>query len=233
MSGITILNLGQAIALTGQEYVEIVQGDQSKKAQLFQLAQAVAIVQGVAPLTLSGGFALNFSLSAATNLTLPTSGTVAALGSAQSWTATQSFQGSGSSFGSLVYSEAQVSNVVNTAPAVTQAVYIGSGPSTIFIQNAANNFVFNLTFAAGVTLDSVLGSGQSARLDAMVLQGATPYVATAVQVDGNIGSVTVVWSNGGPPAAGGANGVDRYSFFIVKVAPATFYVLASVTSYTV
>ena len=62
----------------------------------------------------------------------------------------------------------------------------------------------------------------------MVKQGATPFYNSAVQVDGN--PVTPKWQ-GVAPNAGNANGIDVYTYTIVKTNTATFTVFASQTAF--
>ena len=64
----------------------------------------------------------------------------------------------------------------------------------------------------------------------LVTQGATAYYNNVVQVDGTTSGVTTRWL-GGAPTAGNASGIDSYRFLIIKVANATFTVLASVTQF--
>jgi hypothetical protein len=55
--------------------------------------------------------------------------------------------------------------------------------------------------------------------------GATPYYATAITIDGN--AVTPKWLGGTAPSAGNANSTDVYMIQIRKTASATFTCLAS------
>jgi hypothetical protein len=71
--------------------------------------------------------------------------------------------------------------------------------------------------------------GQTITVTFMATQGATAYYNSAVTIDGT--SVTPKWQGGITPNAGSANSIDAYTYAIVKIAAATFTVLASQTRY--
>ncbi len=103
--------------------------------------------------------------------------------------------------------------------AVTQAVLF-------YTSNAAANFTLNIRGNSGTTLSSLLAVGDSITVVFLVTNGATPYRPTAFQIDGS--AVTPKWAGGVAPAAGNANGIDAYSFTIIKTAATpTYTVLAS------
>ena len=60
-------------------------------------------------------------------------------------------------------------------------------------------------------------------------QGGTAYYASGFNIDGS--SVTVKYA-GGAPAAGNPNGLDVYSFSIIKTASSTFTVLGSLDAFS-
>lgn len=78
-------------------------------------------------------------------------------------------------------------------------------------------------------VNSTLAVNQSVTATVITTQGATAYYLNAYQVDGT--TVTPKWSGGSAPTGGNANGIDVYTFTIIKTADATFTVLASVTQY--
>ena len=89
------------------------------------------------------------------------------------------------------------------------------------------NWTFNFRGNAGATLDSILAVGQSITTEIMVQNGATPFYASAHQIDGT--PVTPKFAGGVAFVAGNANAVDQYTYKITKTAAATFVVLASLT----
>jgi len=150
--------------------------------------------------------------------------------SAQTFTATQTFNGSSSTFGVVMLDAAETVNVVAAAPSATTNLYMQSGSVQYYTSNAANNFVVNLAFSSGTSMNTALATGQSATSALVTTQSATAYYATSIQVDGTTSGVTTKWI-GGAPTAGNASGLDVYRFAVIKTASATYTVLASVTQY--
>lgn len=98
-----------------------------------------------------------------------------------------------------------------------------------YTTNASANWVLNIRGASSTTLDSILGVNQSISIVFMVTQGTTAFYNTSVTIDG-VG-VTPRWQGGLAPVTGGVNGIDVYSYSIIKSAAATYTVLASVARY--
>ena len=119
-------------------------------------------------------------------------------------------------------------NVVAAAPSATTNYYVQSGCVQYYTSNAANNWTLNIAFSSGTSLNTALATGQSVTFTLITTQGSTAYYNNAVTIDGT--SVTPKWI-GGAPTAGNASGLDVYRFAVVKVASATYTVLASLTQY--
>lgn len=165
------------------------------------------------------------------NLNVPAvNDTLAVVGTAQTFTATQTLNGSSSTFGSVMLDAAETVNVVAAAPSSTTNLYVQSGSVQYYTSNAANNFVVNLAFSSGTSMNTALATGQSATAALVTTQNSTAYYATSIQVDGTTSGVTTKWI-GGAPTAGNASGLDVYRFAVIKTASATYTVLASVTQY--
>lgn len=98
-----------------------------------------------------------------------------------------------------------------------------------YTSNASGNWTLNFRGASGTSLDSIMATGQTLTVTFLVTQGATPYYASAHQVDGN--SVTPKWQGGTAPGAGNASGVDIYTYTIAKTGSATFAVFAAQTRF--
>lgn len=158
----------------------------------------------------------------------PTAG--ASVSAANTWTATQTFNGSSSTFGVVLLDAAETVNVVGSAPSATTNLYVQSGSVQYYTSNAANNFVVNLAFSSGTSMNTALSTNQSVTATLVTTQSSTAYYATSVQVDGTTSGVTTRWI-GGAPTAGNASGLDVYRFAVIKTASATYTVLASVTQY--
>ena len=158
----------------------------------------------------------------------PTAG--ASVSAANTWTATQTFSGSSSTFGAVLLDTAEAVNVVGSAPSATTNLYVQSGSVQYYTTNAANNFVVNLAFSSGTSMNTALATGQSTTATLVTTQGSTAYYATSIQVDGTTSGVTTKWI-GGAPTAGNASGLDVYRFAVIKTASATYTVLASLTQF--
>lgn len=98
-----------------------------------------------------------------------------------------------------------------------------------YTSNASGNWTLNVRAASGVSLDSVMSTGQSVTLAFLVTNGATAYYQSAFQVDGV--SVTPKWQGGTAPTAGNASSIDAYVITIIKTGSATFTALASQTKF--
>ena len=197
--------------------------------------------------TLPPGTSSNYVISTATNMaTNPVSGTPSSsnflrgdgtwatpagsvsLSTAQTWTATQTFNGSSSTFATTLLDANETVNVVASAPSATTNFYVQSGGVQYYTSNAANNWTLNIAFSSGTSLNTALSTGQSVTFTLVTTQGSTAYYNNAVTIDGT--SVTPKWI-GGAPTAGNASGLDVYRFAVVKTASATYTVLMSLTQY--
>jgi len=182
-------------------------------------------VQVVAP-----GTSGNVLTSNGTTWSSTTPAAGVSLSAANTWTATQTFNGSSSTFGTVLLDSAETVNIVAAAPAATTNLYVQSGSVQYYTSNAANNFIVNIAFSAGTTMNAALAIGQVETAALITTQNATAYYGTAVYVDGTATGVTTKWI-GGAPTAGNASGLDTYRFAVIKTASATYTVLASLTQY--
>ena len=164
-----------------------------------------------------------------TALSAATAGTdYVAPATATTFTATQIFNGSSSTFATTLLDANETVNVVASAPSSTTNFYVQSGGVQYYTSNAANNWTLNIAFSSGTSLNTALSTGQSVTFTLVTTQGSTAYYNNAVTIDGT--SVTPKWI-GGAPTAGNASGLDVYRFAVVKTASATYTVLASLTQY--
>lgn len=106
--------------------------------------------------------------------------------------------------------------------AITQAVQY-------FTSNATTNFTFNIRGNSSTTLNSVMSTGQSVTVVALVSVGSTGYTPNVVQVDGS--TVTPKYVNGATPTASYTDGIVAYTYTVIKTASATWTVLGSQTKY--
>ena len=152
----------------------------------------------------------------------------ASLSAANTWTGTQTFSGSSSTFGTSLLDSNETVNVVASAPSATTNFYVQSGCVQYYTTSAANNWTLNIAFSSGTSMNTALSTGQAVTFTLVTTQGSTAYYNNAVTIDGT--SVTPKWI-GGAPTAGNASGLDVYRFAVIKTASATYTVLASLTQY--
>jgi hypothetical protein len=186
------------------------------------------------PITSSGTLALSYSGTAlpiangGTGATTLAGANIAVFNVANTFTATQTLNGSSSTFGASLLDSNEAVNVVASAPSSTTNFYVQSGSVQYYTTSAANNWTLNIAFSSGTSMNTALATGQSVTFALVTTQGSTAYYNSAVTIDGT--SVTPKWI-GGAPTAGNASGLDVYRFAVIKTASATYTVLASVTQF--
>jgi hypothetical protein len=174
----------------------------------------------------TAGYVLTANSGAAPTFQAPAAGFSTAANN--TFTGTQTFNGSSSIFGTVLLDSAETVNVVASAPSSTTNFYVQSGSVQYYTSNAANNWTLNVAFSSGTSMNTALAIGQSVTFVLVTTQGSTAYYNSAVTIDGT--SVTPKWI-GGAPTAGNASGLDVYRYAVVKTASATYTVLASLTQY--
>ena len=120
-------------------------------------------------------------------------------------------------------------NVNAGFPSGTAVIYLNDFAVTLYQSNVAANWIFDLQGAAGVSLNSTLGIGESMTTSIAVVNGGTAYYPTAIQIDG-VGQA-VRWSGGSAPGGGNANSTDVYTFTVIKIANAAYTVFGSQTQF--
>lgn len=118
-------------------------------------------------------------------------------------------------------------SVNGTSIPATTTITVSDGSLHYYSANAAANWTVDITDT--VDLNTTLSTGHAMTVVTLVTQGGTAYYNTAITVDGS--APTVVWLSGSSPIAGTADGIDVYSYTVVKTADATFTVFASVTNF--
>ncbi len=152
-------------------------------------------------------------------------------GTATTFTATQTFNGTSSTLGAVLTDAAETTTVSATAATGTINYDVTTQSVLFYTTNASANWTVNLRGSAGTSLDTLLSTGQAITVAFLVTNGATPYYNTTVQVDGTISGVTTRWQGGTAPSSGNASSVDVYSYTIIKTAAATFSVFAAQTRF--
>lgn len=125
----------------------------------------------------------------------------------------------------LLTSPEETVNIAGAAVASTQVVYLDLGTVHFYNADATATWVFDITYDASTTIDSILTTGQSISCALLVQNGATAYYPTVIKVDNT--EVTPKWQGGAAPDAGNASSVDLYTFTILKTGSATFSVFAA------
>ena len=148
---------------------------------------------------------------------------------ANTFTATQTFNGTSATEALKVLNIAEPANVVGTAPTSTTNFYINSGAVQYYTANTANNWTLNFAFSSGTSLNTAMAVGDSMSCTMIVTNSTTAYYPSAFTIDGT--SVTPKWQGGSAPTSGDASALDSYTFVIIKTASATYTVLASQTKF--
>jgi hypothetical protein len=175
----------------------------------------------------SGNFAYTRTLTGVTNVTFPTTGTLATLAGTETLT--------GKTLTSPIITNPLITEIRETATisatAATGTIAYDALTQVVlyYTTDASGNFTVNFRGNSGTSLDSVMSTGQSLSATFLVTNAATAYYNSAVQVDGS--SVTPKWQGGSAPTSGNASSIDSYTYVIIKTGSATFTVLASVTKF--
>lgn len=129
----------------------------------------------------------------------------------------------------ILVSPEERTNVSTSAPTATTNLDILTAATHLFTANSTSNVTLNIRGDGSTTLNSLITTGDSITVVALITNGSTAYYPNVIQIDGS--SVTPKWQGGTAPSAGNASSVDAYVFSIIKTASATFTVLASQTKF--
>jgi hypothetical protein len=170
------------------------------------------------------------SIASNATLTAPAvTDTIAVLGTAQTFTALQTFSGSTSVAATKLTNAKEVATVSATAATGTINYDVTTQSVLYYTSNASANWTVNFRGSSGTSLNTLMSTGESMTVAFLVTQGSTAYYNSAVQVDGS--SVTPKYQGGTAWSAGNASGVDAYVYTIVKTGSAAFTVFASQTKF--
>lgn len=133
--------------------------------------------------------------------------------------------------GPLVNPTGLIESATISATAATGTINLdaASGSILYYTTNASANWTLNIRASAAQSLNNYLATGQAITVVFLATQGATPYYATALQIDG--ASVTPRYQGGSAWTSGNASGIDAYSYTVLKTGNATYVVLASQTQF--
>jgi dipeptidyl aminopeptidase/acylaminoacyl peptidase len=126
---------------------------------------------------------------------------------------------------------AAAETVTIAASAATGTVNFDVSTQSIlyYTNNASGNWTLNIRGNSSTTLNSIMSTGQSVTITFLATQGSPAYYASALTVDGS--SVTPKWSGGSAPTSGNTNGIDVYTYTLIKVGSGSFTALASQTRF--
>jgi hypothetical protein len=162
--------------------------------------------------------------------TAATAGTdYVAPGTATTFTATQTFNGTSSALAMVVQDMAETATVSATAATGTIAYDVTTQSVIYYTSNASANWTVNFRGSAGTSLNTLMSTNQAITVAFLVTQGATAYYNNVVQVDGS--TVTPKYQGGTAWAAGNASSIDVYTYTIIKTGNAAFTVFASQTKF--
>ena len=165
-------------------------------------------------------------------LSAATAGTdYVAPGTATTFTATQTFNGTSSTAAMKEINIIEPASVTAVAPTATTNFYINTGSVQYITANNANNWTLNFAFSAGTTLNAAMATNDSLSCTLITTNSATAYYLSAITVDGTGAGVTVEWQGGSAPTSGNASSIDSYTFVIIKTGSAVYTILAAQTKF--
>lgn len=139
------------------------------------------------------------------------------------------FPGTTSSVGALFTDIAEVTTISATAATGTINYDVTTQSVLYYTTNASANWTLNIRGNATTSLNTLMATNQTITIAFLVTQGATPYYASALTVDGS--SVTPKYQGGSAWTSGNASGIDVYTYTVIKTGSAAFTVLASQTQF--
>jgi hypothetical protein len=165
-----------------------------------------------------------------TAITAATAGTdYVAPGTATTFTATQTFNGSTSVLAEVLVNAAETTTVSATAATGTINYDVTTQSVLYYTTSASANWTLNIRGSSGTSLNTLMSTGQTITIAFMVTNGSTAYYQSAFTIDGT--SVTPKWQGGTAPTSGDVSSTDIYTYTIVKTGSAAYTVFASVTKF--
>ena len=169
--------------------------------------------------------------SGGTGATTLAGANIAVTNATNTFTATQTFNGTTSTVAMKTVNIDEPATVSATASTGTINFDLTTQSVLYYTTNASGNFTINFRASSGTTLNSMMATGDVMTVSFFCTNGATAYYNSVVQVDGTTSGVTTRWQGGTAPTTGSASSTDIYNYVIVKTASATFTVFASQTKF--
>lgn len=132
--------------------------------------------------------------------------------------------GGSSSFDTLPNPTKELFN--NGAAISTATINLDLSTKQVYYYNdgATGDFTVNFRGDSSTSLDTLLNTGEMISCTLIIKNGASAYLATVIKVDSTTNSA--YWFD--PSPAGTPNGLDVYTFSILKTAAATFQVIVNI-----
>jgi hypothetical protein len=155
--------------------------------------------------------------------------TAAGTGTANTFSAKQTFTGSASTASQKTFNILEGATVSATAATGTITYDVTTQSVLYYTTNATGNFTLNIRGSSTTSLNTLMANGESISFSFLCTNGATAYYNSALTVDGS--SVIPKWQGGSAPTSGNVSSVDIYNYVIVKTATNTYTAFASVTKF--
>jgi hypothetical protein len=178
--------------------------------------------------TLAGTLAIGNGGTGATTLA---GANIAVTNATNTFSATQTFNGSTSTVAMKTVNIDEPATVSATASTGTINFDITTQSILYYTANATGNFTVNFRASTGTTLNSAMAVGDVITTSFLCTNNATAYYNSAVQIDGTTSGVSTKWQGGTAPTTGSVSATDIYNYVIVKTASATYTVFASQTKF--
>ena len=145
------------------------------------------------------------------------------------------------SFGRLECSRLVTNEVLEKADVKTDVltgthnVNLSDNAVHYYTANASGNWTFNFRASASETLNAMMATGEVLTVTLLATNGGTAYIPSATNadcrctIDGT--ATTVKWVGGTAPSGGNDNGIDAYTYSIIKTGSGAFTVIGSQTAY--
>ena len=158
-------------------------------------------------------------------ISLNNSSNYATLNANNTFTNTQTFNGSPAALAAKLVNAKEVVTISATAATGTINFDVSTQSILYYTTNASGNFTINVRSNSYNTLDSVMNIGESISVVFMNTNGGTAYYQSGFQIDSSV--ITPKWQGGTVPTSGNASAIDVYTYTIIKTASLTYTVLAA------
>lgn len=148
-------------------------------------------------------------------------------GTATTFTAKQTFNGSANNIAAVLLNAAEP--VTINAASIPSAITFDVGTQSVLYytgNSPTSDWVINFRYSASQALDGAMANGQAVTVVILATMGATAYYNTSILIDGFF-TPTIKYQGGIPWSFGTANGVDAYTYTIVKASSGVFTIFAS------